>query len=200
MRQPFIRLLALAPLLALVAGCGGTRADSGVRDYLEESTGTSISYVLAPAAFVRGQPGLASSGRDYVYVAPLAVSRGGQRSYWLWLGVWSTVDRQIHHEGASHVSLGTVQLVADGEPMDIEVRVPDARPAGLDRVPYETPVRPSQELVAQLTRSQLQRLGRAQSLGLVDRLADGAPRAWQGDELAVAAFRHFAEEALAAGR
>ena len=47
------------------------RRQSDVREYLEEVTGTNITYVTTAAAFVSEQPGLASSGRDYVYLAPI---------------------------------------------------------------------------------------------------------------------------------
>jgi len=193
-----VRLLGGIVLSSLLGGCAHTPARSTVRDYLEEATGTSITYVTTPAAFVNEQPGLASSGRDYVYLAPIVVSRGGERSCWLWLGVWSTVDRQARNEDASPLTLGFLQIVADDEPMDLDPQSADLKPMGVRRIPYETPVPPTQELLVPVTRSQIQRLGRARVLTLIDRPADGASRLWRGDDRAAAVLSHFAEEAGAA--
>jgi hypothetical protein len=187
-----MQLWAVTSLSALVAGCAGTREHSDVRDYLEQSTGISVTYLTTAAAFRRGQPGLASSGRDHVYLGPIVVNRGGEKSCWLWLGIWSTVDRQVRNDRAGALKLGALQIVADNEPMDIDTRPVDSHAAGLDRIPYATPVAPTQELLVQVTRSQLQRLGRARTLALVDRPADGPARSWRADERAVAALSHFA--------
>lgn len=195
MRMPSAQLLAAILLSSLQWGCAGSPAQSDVRDYLDETTGASMTYLATPAVFVHGQPGLASSGRDYVYLAPLAASSGGKRSCWLWLGVWSTVDRQARDEGAGALALGTLQIVADDEPMDLETQSVDSRPAYLGRIPYSTPVAPAQEFLVQVTRTQLQRLGRARTLMLVDRPASGGAREWFGDERAVALLNQFAGEA-----
>jgi hypothetical protein len=198
MKALLVQLLAGIMLSSLLGGCAGTRPRSDVQEYLEEATGSSVTYVTTPAAFVLGQPGLAESGRDYVYLAPIVVSSGGDRSYWLWLGVWSTVDRQARHEDASPLRLGALQIVADDEPMDLEPQSADSNPAGIRRIPYATPVPPIQEFLVPVTRSQIQRLGNARVLTLTDRPADGASRLWRGNEQAAAIFSHFADEAGAA--
>jgi hypothetical protein len=198
MQQLFLRLLAGILLSSLLGGCAHTPARSTVQEYLEETTGATITYVTTPAAFVIDQPGLASSGRDYVYVAPIVVSQGGERSCWLWLGVWSTVDRQARNADASPLSLGALQIVADNDPMDLEPQSADVKPMGVRRMPYATPVPPTQELLVPVTRSQIQRLGHARVLTLTDRPADGASRLWRGNAQAAAVFGHFADEAGAA--
>lgn len=195
MRLLLVRLLGGILLSSLLGGCAGTRPRSDVREYLEEATGSSITYVTTPAAFVNEQPGLASSGRDYVYLAPIVVSRGGERSCWLWLGIWSTVDRQARNEDASPLRLGALQIVADDEPMDLEPQSADSHPAGIRSIPYATPVPPTQELLVPVTRSQLQRLGSARVLTLIDRPAGEASRLWRGDERAANLLREVAEYA-----
>jgi hypothetical protein len=198
MRRLLVRLLAGILLSSLLGGCARTPARSDVREYLEEATGTTITFVSTPAAFVREQPGLASSGRDYVYLAPIAVSRGGERSCWLWLGIWSTVDRQARNEGAAPLRLGTLQILVDNEPMDMDPQSVDSHPAGIRQIPYATPVPPTQELLAPITCSQLQRLGRARALTLSDQPAGDAARLWRGDDHAAAMLSHFADPTGAA--
>lgn len=194
MRRLIPQLLAGIVLSSLSGGCATTHERSQVRDYLEEATGASITYVTAPAVFVNKQPGLASSGRDYVYLAPLLISSGGERSGWLWLGVWSTIDRQVRDDGAEPLRLGGLQISADNEPMDLDLQSVDSRPVGVRRIPYATPVPPVQEFIVPVTRSQLRRLGRARVLTLTDRQAGGALRVWRSDEHAVAVLRNLADE------
>ena len=198
MKALLVQLLAAILLPSLLGGCAGTRPRSDAQEYLEEASGRSVIYVTTPAVFALGQPGLAESGRDYVYLAPIVVSSGGDRSYWLWLGVWSTVDRQARHEDASPLRLGALQIVADNEPMDLEPQSADSNPAGIRRIPYATPVPPIQEFLVPVTRSQIQLLGGARVLTLTDRPGGGATRLWRGDDRAVAVFGDFADEAGAA--
>jgi hypothetical protein len=195
MQPQLVRLLAGILAASLLGGCAGTQPRSDVQEYLEEATGSTITYVATPAAFVSEQPGLASSGRDYIYLAPIVVNSGGQRSCWLWLGVWSTIDRQARHEDASPLRLGMLRILADDEPIDLDSPAVDSLPTGLRRIPYATPVPPIQEQLIPVTRSQIQRLGRAQVLTLTDRPAGGASRLWHGDARAAAVLAEFAREA-----
>ena len=194
MQRVIIQLLSAILWPLLVVGCAGAPPRSEVRQVFEEPTGSNITYVRKPGAFVSAQPGLASSGRDYVYVAPIVINRGGERSCWLWFGVWSTVDRQARNEDATPLRLGPFQIVADDEPMDMEPKSAESHPTGIRRTVYETPVPPTQELLVPVTRSQLQKLGSARVLTLIDRPADGAARLWRGDERVVVVLRQVAEE------
>jgi len=201
MRMLFVRLLTGVVLCALFGGCAwkGMRTDVRIREYLEEATGTSVTYVSVHTAFVHKEPALASSGRDYIYLGPIAVNRGGERSFWLWLGVWSTVDRKAHNAVASPLSIGPIQILADDEPMEFKLQSVDANPAGIRRIPYWTPVTTHQEYLVQVTRSQFQRLGHARVVTLTDSPAAGMTRVWRGDDRATAVLSRFAEEVSAAG-
>ena len=194
MQRLLTQLPAVILLVALSGGCASTSPRADIRQVFEASTGSNITYVKTPGAFVSEQPGLASSGRDYVYIAPLVINRGGERSCWLWFGVWSTVDRQARNEEASPLRLGSFQIVADGAPMDMESQSAEAHPTGIRQSIYATPVPPAQELLVAVTRSQPQRLGSARVLTVIDRPSDGAARLWRGDDRAAAVLRQVAEE------
>ena len=198
MRMRLIQLLVIAVSCTVLGGCAGKPARSDVQDYLEETTGTTITSVRNPAAFVHEVPELAASGRDYVYLAPIAVSRGGERSFWLWLGAWSTVDRKARHENARPLGIGPIQILADGEPMELELQPADGNPAGIRRIPYSTPVNSLQQFMAPVTRSQLQRLSHARVLTLADQPDDETARLWHSDEQASAMLSSFADQTLAA--
>ncbi len=193
MRVLFIRMLVGVLLGTLFGGCAGKRTHSEVRQYLEEVTGTSVTYVRAPITFLHEAPGLASSGCDYIYLAPLAFSRGGERSFWLWLGVWSTVDRKARNERASPLSIGPIRILADGEPMELNLQSAESNPAGIRRMPYSTPVATNREYLARITHSQLDRLGHARVLVLTDSPAGRMTRIWRSDDRAAAVLGGFTE-------
>lgn len=199
MREGLTRLLVMLCTGLLLAGCGGRQPRSELREYLEEATGTTVIQAREPAAFVHAVPELAASGRDYVELGPLLVSRGGERSFWLWLGVWSTVDRGVRREGAQPLGLGPVWILADGEPMELELQPADASQAGVRELPYATPVAPIEAFLVALTPSQVLRLGQARGLALADAPDGPADRLWTGDEHAVEVFRSFAERTAPAG-
>ncbi|MEO8225224.1 MAG: hypothetical protein ABI661_10505 [Gammaproteobacteria bacterium] len=200
MQRLFIQLLAAILLSPLLGGCASTPvAKSDVQESLEETTGSNITYVTTAAAFVSDQPGLASGGRDYVYLAPILVSRGGDHTCWLWLGVWSTIDRQARNADVKPLKLGALQIVADDEPMDLDPQFADSHPTGVRQIPYATPVPPIQEFLVPVTRTQLQRLGSARVLTLVDRQEGEASRSWRGDGRAASLLSQLAEEAGAPG-
>jgi hypothetical protein len=192
MRMLFVRLLAGVLLATLFVGCAGKQTRSDVREYLDKATGATVTRVKDPATFVHEVPGLASSGRDYVYLAPLAVNRGGARTYWLWLGIWSTVDRQARDERASPLSIGPLLILADDEPIELNLQPAASNPTGI-RMPYATPVTTNQTYLARVTRSQLQRLGHARVLTLTDSPAGGTARFWRSDDRTAAMLGRFAE-------
>jgi hypothetical protein len=191
MQRSVNQLLTVVLMLPLLAACTGIRSPTGYREYLEEATGTTVAQVPMPGVFLREQPGLASSGRDYVYLAPLGISRSGERSWWLWLGVWSTVDRPARDATAAPLVLGSALLMADTEPMELDLQPAVLQASGMGRIPYATPVRPAQEWLVPVTLSQLQRLARARMLTLWDRPAGEESRSWQGDERAAVVMRQF---------
>ena len=200
MQRLLIKVLAGTLLSSLLGGCAGTpAAKSEVQESLEEATGSNITYVTTPTAFVNEQPGLASGGRDYVYLAPILVSRGGEHTCWLWLGIWSTIDRQARNADVKPLRLGALQIVADDEPMDLDLQFANAHPTGVRRIPYATPVPPIQEFLVPVTRTQLQRLGSARVLTLVDRQEGEASRSWRGDGRAANLLSQLAGEAGAPG-
>jgi len=106
---------SILPLLLCLSACA---ADSGlVKEKLDPVTSTTISYSSAPLVFYRDVPGRAAHARDFVHLAPLEVNRSGRYEYYLWLGVWSTMqDARTDREG-----LDSVVIFADSEPLPLEL-------------------------------------------------------------------------------
>lgn len=105
----------LLPLLLCLSACAtGTGL---VQEKLDPVTSTTISYSTAPLVFYRDVPGRAAHARDFVHLAPLEVNRSGNYEYYLWLGIWSTMQ----DAGADREGLDSVVIFADGEPLPLDI-------------------------------------------------------------------------------
>ena len=164
-------------LMATIAGCGGLQP--ALRTSLDQNTGATVTFLRAPLVFSRSEPAFAANGRDYAYVGPLMVSRGGERSYWLWVGVWSTIDRQVQDNAKPRLALEQPRILADGEPLQTDRILADPVEAGVGHVPYETPVAPAQQMLIAVTRSQLDRLALARAVSLRDGAEATGGRRWE---------------------
>ncbi len=82
-------LLVMAALI--LTGCAAGKPI--LTEHLDERTGVTITFLDAPLTLTRDAPDLAVGSRDYAFVGPVEVNRMGKRSYFLWIGMASTVDR-----------------------------------------------------------------------------------------------------------
>ena len=109
-----------APLLLasmLMAGCASKSPLMSER--LDERTGVTITALDLPVTLAREAPDLAYSSRDYAFVGPVEFNRMGQRSYYLWIGMASTVDRSRTREAPpAPVALS---ILAAGVPLVVEL-------------------------------------------------------------------------------
>lgn len=187
------RLAIIAVTAGLLASCAGGAPDRPTSEYIEESTGATITRVAGPMVLFSDDPAFAANARDYLYAAPLAVNQSGQRSWWLWLGLWSTIDRAVSIGEIAPEDIVGFLLLADGEPMELDAGARVAAIPGVPRLPYATPVATARNFFLPLTRSQAARLGNARELAIRTESAHRATRTWQrwgGDE---SALRDFAE-------
>ena len=171
------KVLAAVAGMAL-ASCGTVETGPRATEYLDEATGATITRVEAPFTFYSDDPSRAANARDYLDAAPLAVNQAGRYSWWLWLGVWSTIDRGASGGDAQLADIAAIQLIIDGEPMELDMhartdRIPDGGP-----LPYTATV-PARNILLPLTGSQVARLGRAASISMRTEMADGEVRHWQ---------------------
>lgn len=170
--------LALAASLSLVS-CRTVAPDRRATQYLDDATGATITRVEVPVTFYSDDPSRAANARDYLDVAPLAVNRSGNYSWWLWLGVWSTIDRGASGGDPELADISAIQLMVDGEPMDLWMQAATDRIPGAATLPYAATVAPARSMVLPLTASQVGRLGRATRIGIHTEMADGEVRRWQ---------------------
>jgi hypothetical protein len=149
--------LKLAVLASCAFLCGAGSGPFGER--LDTSTGATVVTGKAALVFARGRPQFSRSGRDYLYLGPVEVNRQGERSYYLWVGVASTIDRRFVAPSAGMGEPTAMYVEVRGEPMKFAL-VPWGRLAGglaLEEI-YSTPVPLQAQLGARVTFDQLRLL------------------------------------------
>lgn len=175
----FRRLLAASVAAALVASCGTAEPGRRAGEYLDDATGATITRVEQPFLLFSDDPARAANARDYISAAPLAVNQSGRRSWWLWLGLWSSIDRGVSVGDARLADVTAIQLIVDGEPMELDLAGRVDRIPGVTSVPYAAPVATARTFVLPLTGSQVTRLSRGTSVLMRTELAGGAALLWQ---------------------
>lgn len=179
-----------------MAGCAaGPPGNSppAVRSWLDERSGASFVALDEPLVFYRAEPLLSAHGRDYVLLGPVSVSRSLERATYVWLGAYSTIDRQAASHGAPAAHLGDLWLLVDGEPMELRAVGTGTLPEARQGLAYLLPVATGRERYYLVTSDQIRRLAAARTVSLV---ADGDPAAaptyelWHGE---LASVRDFSD-------
>ena len=163
----------------LLASCGTGAPGRRATGYLDEKTGTTITYVEQPISLFSDDPARAANARDYIYAAPLSVNQAGKRSWWLWLGLWSTIDRGAAAGDDQRPDIAAIQLLVDGEPMELDIGTRADSIPGLGRLPYTTPVATARNILLPLTGSQVTRLSRGASIVIHTEMTSGAALLWR---------------------
>jgi len=176
--------ILIALISALSAGCANKPA-SPFTQHVNEQSGESMTSTVEPTRFVAERPALSRVGKDYLYAAPVRVSRVDAPTTYLWFAVGSSIDRRI--TGAAIPDVNSIVLLVDGMPMTFDLEnwseVTASEPFALNVEHYTS-------YGARVTGSQLRRIAAAESLRafVADAdnrsptfmIADGVHRTWAG--------------------
>jgi hypothetical protein len=169
----------------MIAGCVGRSGNNEIYQYLDESTGVTVTSLAAPLAFFKDEPMLAANARDYVYLGPAELNRAGSREIVLWLNFCSTIDRGTR---PGWFRPDRVILMLDGKPM--ELAQADNR-ATINEWSYTSPVIGGSTVIYRATRGQLRLLARADHIEVVTE-NDRSSRKYTRWGNADAGFQRFA--------
>ena len=153
-----------------------------------DSSGLTIVTLREPVVLARPVPGLASSARDYAYVGPVEVNNMGKRDYYLWIGMASTVDREIAY--TLPASADSVVLLVDGQPMTLTLA---DWPVRLDRPPYDAAVPFYARFAARASLHQIRRISEAESVDMhviADTGTSMRYRLWEGGWRSMSLLAH----------
>jgi len=177
----------------LLAGCssGGSLLPSK----MDPLTAVTITYSTAPLVFYRDESGRAAYARNYVHLGPLEVNRSGTYSYYLWLGIWNTM--QDTSSGEQRDGFDSIVVFADGEPMPLEISGWTPAAIGASEHAYMKPVASAADAYYAVTVDQLRVIAEAKDL----RLQSSGPRAksyelWDSQASAKAGLAAFLSESV----
>jgi hypothetical protein len=172
----------------LLAACGGSKPL--VQDGLDPRTGATVTRTSKPVIFFRDRSAYAAHARDYVYIGPIEVNTMGQRNYFLWLGIWSTVKDS--GRAAVQDNFESVVVFADGEPLDLHVVGWDSAAIGISDLVYVKPVATAIDAYYGVTIDQIRVMAEARDLEIrTGPSAGDRYQAWESSETATDGLREF---------
>ena len=131
-----IQRTATTVLLLTLVACAGQ--PSTVQSKLDPRTSVTISYSQTPLVFFRDDFGKAAFARNYVHLGPIEVNRMGSVHYYLWLGIWNTM--QNADSGEAHDGFESIVIFVDGEPLALEISGWSEAAIGASESVYVRPV------------------------------------------------------------
>ena len=175
-----INISARAAIVALVAGVmlSGCVSSSPLSTRLD-SFGVTVVTLDDPIVLARPVPQLAAAARDYAYLGPVEMNRMGDRDYYLWVGLASTIDRKLIDVAPADVQ--TLTLLLGGLPMTLPLA---DWAGGTDILPYEIGAPLYATFAARISLDQIQRIANADSVQVhfVSTSGDSRRyRLWQGE-------------------
>ena len=174
----------------LLASCGGSKPL--VQNKLDQRTGVTVTSATEPVIFFRDRSAYAVRARDYVYIGPVEVNNMGQRRYFLWLGVWSTIENASR--AATQDDFETVVVFADGEPLDLHVAGWDPATIGVSESVYVKPVASAIDAFYGITIDQIRVIAEATDLEIrTGPSASDHYQAWESSASATEGLRAFVQ-------
>jgi len=183
-------LIISVTFLAATGGALDARAEALVQ-FLDKTTAVTVTRMTDPMVFFREQAGLAANVRDYVHVGPVEVNSMGERQYYLWMGVWSTIDRGAAGQDPLRDTYRKVVITANDRPMEFEIYSEDPDALGTSESLYPRPGPGARNVFSRVTVEELRTMHEADylyvSLGDSDSETD-LYRVWKYDAESLANF------------
>ncbi len=142
-------------------------------------SGLTVVTLDEPMLLARPVPRLAAAARDYAYLGPVEINRMGNREHFLWLGLASTIDREL--AGVPQADVQTLAVLLDDRPMLLPLV---QWVAELDQSPYETVAPLDATFAARASLDQIRRMSAAKSVEVHLVSTSGVSwryEKWQGD-------------------
>lgn len=158
-------------------------------------TGVTVTHATAPIVLYRDNSSYAAHARDYVYLGPVEINRMGDYSYYLWLGIWSTIsdaERSYQRDGFESIT-----LYADGEPLQLELVGWTLESIGVSEPVYVKPVASAADAYYRVTIDQIRLIADAREIEL--HAGTAPPRVylmWDRQGSAHASLREFLDRGL----
>lgn len=150
-------------LLVLAASCVSA-PPANSREYLDEKTGVTVTSIVAPIVLYRENPSKAAYARNLVHMGPIEVNRSGRYDYFLWLGIWDTLQSPGSPEQRD--GFESIVILADGEPLSLELAGWTPAAIGTSASPYTKPFANAADAYYPVTLDQVRFMAEAKDLAL----------------------------------
>ena len=158
------RIILSTAILAALINTGCVSTSTLVEEKLDLGTGVTVTHSTAPIVLYHDNSAYAAHARDYVYLGPVEINRMGEYSYYLWLGIWSTIsdeERSYQRDGFESIT-----LYADGEPLQLELVGWTLESIGVSQPVYVKPVASAADAYYQVTIDQIRLIADAREVEL----------------------------------
>jgi hypothetical protein len=184
-------IILVCTMNIFLVGCAGLDQDRfDVREYMDGTTGSTITAANQAMILYSEEPLLAANTRDYISIGPVEVNKSGQQSYLLWIGMWTTIDRPDFSEETANRQLDPIYFLIDGEPMEFNF----VSRAGIEQAPYSSSAPGAIEGYYATTRNQIERFAAAADLRIsvsIDESPAKIYRLWSRNTNSFADFSEF---------
>ena len=187
------KLTAFMILAFPASGCVST--STLIEERLDMGTGVTVTHATAPIVLYHDNSAYAAHARDFVYLGPVEINRMGSYSYFLWLGIWSTIsdaERSWQRDGFESIT-----VYADGEPLQLELVGWTLESIGVSEPVYIKPVASAADAYYRVTIDQIRLIANAREIELH---AGASPTRvylmWDRQGSAHAALREFLDRSL----
>lgn len=180
----------LAAALVTAAASCATQPSALTREFLDTGTGVTVTASRVPLVLYRDNPAAAAYARNVVHVGPIEINRSGAYRYYLWVGIWNTL--QAADASLSRDGFETIIVSVDGESMALELAGWTPAAIGASAPVYLPPVSSASDAYYPLTVDQIRFIAEAQDVTL--RTTGSASREynlWSGQQGAREALLEF---------
>jgi hypothetical protein len=179
----------VAILLVLAISACATRGPS-VGQKLDPETGVTVHHARTPLVLYRDSNARAAYAKDFVYLAPVAVNQLGEYRYYLWLGIWSSMDDTVAPNQRD--GFDSIVLYADGEPFRLDVAGWTLSAINVSQPVYNKPTATAADAYYMVTLDQIRLMAEASDI----RMQTGASRPvtyelWDSQKSALANLQDF---------
>lgn len=191
-----LQLLRRSSVLITVVVLGACASSSKLtNEFLDERTGVTITSNITPLVLYRDNSSRAAYARNYVNLGPIEVNRTGSYQYFLWVGVWNTMETA--NSAYKRDGFDSITIYADGEPLSLDLVGWTPEAIGASRPTYLKPVASAADAYYRVTVDQIRLIAEASDVRL--RTADTSPREyqlWDDQRAAKQSFQAFLQAAF----
>jgi len=154
--------MALAIAVLVLVACA-TPGDP-VRETLDPLTAVTVTYSNSPLIVYRDNPSHAAFARDLVSLGPIKVNKSGTYKYYLWFGIWSTL--QSNNPAEQRDGFESIVLLVDGEPLLLDAAGWTPAAIGTSQPVYDKPFASSLDVYYRVTADQIRLIAMADDVQL----------------------------------